>query len=190
MSAENHNSGARLASSATRQKRPRSQPHAPLLRDTEVAVIKAVAQGLLTKEIARSLGVCPRTVESRLGVAATTLAAANRSHLVALAIRAGIVAPLACSRLRDLTERELIVLHDLSHGLTAAMIADRHGIASVTVSARIRKAKTRTGAKTVWQLAALFASLETIGKPTRPRSLGPEGHRPAYPRIVPVPGLS
>jgi len=128
------------------------------LREDERAMIVAAANGRVTRQIASEFFVCERTVEYRLQEAAAALGAQNRPHLVAVAIRSGLVAPVASAKLSYLTERELLVVQALSEGLTIAAIASRVLIGESAVSARIKKAKLKSAAKTREQLAAMVAS--------------------------------
>lgn len=133
------------------------------LGDEKLAMIVAASRGQRTRDIARTFFVSQRTVEYRLREAAVSLAASNRPHLVAAAIRSGLVDPVPCSSLSRLTDRELLVVNALSAGLTLATIAEHLGVSRPTVSARIRRAKTKTGSKTTCELAALAASGELEG---------------------------
>jgi DNA-binding NarL/FixJ family response regulator len=130
------------------------------LRADELATVAAAAEGLRTREIAQRVYAAERTVEYRLGQAAIALGASNRAHLVATAIRNGLVAARPHSRVTVLTERELVVLEMLSHGLAVSAIAERIGVSAPAISARIRQAKLKTSCKTCSALAALFASYE------------------------------
>lgn len=55
-------------------------------------VLEGVAKGLGDKEIARRLGLSPRTVEMHVAGAIRALGARNRSEAVHRAVRAGLLA--------------------------------------------------------------------------------------------------
>lgn len=155
MSAENHSlAKARF----TAAEWPPLDVVRPALRDDERAMIVAAANGRVTRQIASEFFVCQRTVEYRLQEAAAALGAQNRPHLVAVAIRSGLVAPVASARLSYLTARELLIVQALSEGFTIAAIASQLPIGESAVSARIKNAKLKSAAKTREQLAAMVAS--------------------------------
>lgn len=61
------------------------------LTDREVNVVRLIADGLDTLEIARALSLSERTVKNVISGMTTRLNLRNRSHAVAYAMRAGVV---------------------------------------------------------------------------------------------------
>lgn len=61
------------------------------LRDREIAVLRLVAEGMDTAEIARRLAYSERTVKNILHDVTTRLELRNRSHAVAYALREGFI---------------------------------------------------------------------------------------------------
>ena len=69
------------------------QPEAAtaLLTDRECKVLRLIADGLGTREVAQDLSYSERTIKNILHDVATKLGARSRSHAVAHAVRAGII---------------------------------------------------------------------------------------------------
>jgi len=65
----------------------------PLLTNREIQVLNEVAEGLSNKQIARRLGISPKTVRNHLVSVYDKLRATNRTHAVMLAIRLGVQIP-------------------------------------------------------------------------------------------------
>ncbi|PTQ10321.1 hypothetical protein CLG96_13220 [Sphingomonas oleivorans] len=63
----------------------------PVLTPRERSIINLVASGMSAKEAAISLEIAPRTVEKHIDQARLKLRAKNRTHLVAMALSAGII---------------------------------------------------------------------------------------------------
>jgi DNA-binding NarL/FixJ family response regulator len=61
------------------------------LTDREVEVLRLVAEGLDTGEIARRLAFSERTIKSVLHDVTTRLQLRNRAHAVAFAVREGFI---------------------------------------------------------------------------------------------------
>ncbi|GGE12313.1 hypothetical protein GCM10011390_34340 [Aureimonas endophytica] len=59
----------------------------------ELACLKLLVMGRTNKEMARDLGLSPATVASYLQSVYQKLGSQNRTHAIALAIRAGIIDP-------------------------------------------------------------------------------------------------
>lgn len=57
----------------------------------QLEVLKLVADGLLTKQIAGKLGLSPRTVEAHRDSASKKLGALTSAHAVAIALRDGLI---------------------------------------------------------------------------------------------------
>jgi DNA-binding NarL/FixJ family response regulator len=72
--------------------RPRSQPS--LLTDRETEVLRLIADGLTTRDVAARLGISPRTVENYKQHMFTKLGVQSRAHAVAVASRLGFLGPL------------------------------------------------------------------------------------------------
>jgi len=69
--------------------------HGASLSPREIEVLKLVARGLSTDDVAARMSVVARTVQLHLDSARAKLGAANRQQAVALAIKAGFVTVLA-----------------------------------------------------------------------------------------------
>jgi LuxR family quorum-sensing system transcriptional regulator CciR len=63
----------------------------PTLSERQLACLKLVAEGRSSPEIARELGISPRTVDDYLAEACVKLGARNRVQAVAEAVRAGLI---------------------------------------------------------------------------------------------------
>jgi DNA-binding NarL/FixJ family response regulator len=61
------------------------------LNDRELAVLRLVAEGQSTREIARSLAYSERTIKNALHELTSRLGLRNRSHAVAYALRQGLI---------------------------------------------------------------------------------------------------
>lgn len=61
------------------------------LTDRETEVLRLVAAGMSAKETARELDIAPRTVERHLYHVRLKTRTSNRSHLVAHALREGLI---------------------------------------------------------------------------------------------------
>lgn len=66
-------------------------PTVPSLTPTQRSIVSMLADGKQRDEIAEEFGVTIRTVERRVEEAREKFLAKNRSHLVALCIRAGVI---------------------------------------------------------------------------------------------------
>lgn len=62
-----------------------------MLSARELQVVSLVARGLCSKDIARSLSISPKTVESYVEHARLKLNAHNRAHLIAVAVNEGLI---------------------------------------------------------------------------------------------------
>lgn len=56
------------------------------LTDRECEVLTMVSQGLSSKQVAARLGIAPRTVDTYIEHIRLKIGAANRSHMIALAV--------------------------------------------------------------------------------------------------------
>ncbi|MGC4935486.1 response regulator [Gordonia sp. DT30] len=65
-------------------------PDTPVLTDRETQVLREVAKGLSSKQIAGRLSISPRTVENHVGAALRKLQLANRVELARYAIEHGL----------------------------------------------------------------------------------------------------
>jgi LuxR family transcriptional regulator of spore coat protein len=63
----------------------------PLLTAREQQVLELVAQGLSAKEVAQEIEIAPRTVERHIENVRLKTRARNRTHMVTLALEAGIL---------------------------------------------------------------------------------------------------
>lgn len=61
------------------------------LTKREIEILKLVASGLSAKEAAKELLIAPRTVERHIDHIRLKTRARNRSHMVALALRQGLL---------------------------------------------------------------------------------------------------
>jgi DNA-binding CsgD family transcriptional regulator len=62
------------------------------LAERELQCVLAIAEGGTSKEIARTLGIAPNTVDKRILSASTKLGVIRRAALVAEAMRRGLIA--------------------------------------------------------------------------------------------------
>jgi len=65
----------------------------PALTAREQQVVGLVAQGLSAKEVAQEIEIAPRTVERHIENVRLKTRARNRTHMVTLALEAGILIP-------------------------------------------------------------------------------------------------
>lgn len=63
----------------------------PVLTRREVEILEYVTLGLSAKEVARQVAISPRTVERHVENVRLKLRAKNRTHMVACAVRAGLL---------------------------------------------------------------------------------------------------
>lgn len=61
------------------------------LTNRESEILRAIAQGLSAKEVAKQLQIAPRTVERHIDHIRLKTRTRNRSHMVAFAIANGLV---------------------------------------------------------------------------------------------------
>ncbi|AXB79748.1 response regulator transcription factor [Novosphingobium sp. P6W] len=61
------------------------------LTNRESEILRAIAQGLSAKEVAKQLNIAPRTVERHIDHIRLKTRTRNRSHMVAFAIANGLV---------------------------------------------------------------------------------------------------
>lgn len=130
----------------------------------QLQVIALTAQGLTNCEIATRLGVKPRTVKTRVGLALAASGARDRAGLVALACRAGqlqdvpqqVAGPVVLSR------RSLEVLAGIAAGLPNPLIAEGLWLSEDGVRSRVRRLLKVLGARDrahavliAWQLRIL-----------------------------------
>jgi DNA-binding NarL/FixJ family response regulator len=64
---------------------------APSWTDREVAVLRLLAQGMSTREVARALCWSERTIKNVVSDLTTRHGLRNRTHAVAVAVRTGVV---------------------------------------------------------------------------------------------------
>lgn len=65
--------------------------HLPALTSREMQVLTLVALGYSAKEVAHRCGIAFRTVETHLDTMRLKLRARNRTHMVAIAIKVGLL---------------------------------------------------------------------------------------------------
>ena len=63
----------------------------PVLTEKQREVVAALSRGLTDKQIAQAFGVSHRTVREHIDAARVRMDAANRPHVVAEAIRRGVI---------------------------------------------------------------------------------------------------
>ena len=63
----------------------------PVLTEKQREVVAALSRGLTDKQIAQAFGVSHRTIFDHVELAKKRLAASNRAHAVAEAIRRGVI---------------------------------------------------------------------------------------------------
>jgi NarL family two-component system response regulator YdfI len=83
-----------LAHAARGLQHPQRAARQGMLTEREKEVLLGVAQGERTKEIARRLGLTPRTVETYLTTIYTKLGVDSRTAAVVVALERGILSPL------------------------------------------------------------------------------------------------
>ncbi|GAB4071383.1 hypothetical protein GCM10028777_39410 [Angustibacter speluncae] len=66
-------------------------PASPVWSERELAVLRLLAQGLSTREVAKALCYSERTIKNVLYELTTRNGLRNRTHAVAVAVRAGVV---------------------------------------------------------------------------------------------------
>jgi two-component system nitrate/nitrite response regulator NarL len=79
------------------------------LTSREHDVLVAMAEGLSTKAIARRLGVALKTVENHKTRVYQKLGARSNAHAISMAIRLGLLQPVAAPATLDLRERALLL---------------------------------------------------------------------------------
>ncbi len=67
-----------------------TRPH-PSWSEREIAVLRLLAQGMSTREVARALCWSERTIKNVVYDLTTRHGLRNRTHAVAVAVRAGVV---------------------------------------------------------------------------------------------------
>ena len=65
----------------------------PVFTAREQQILELVAQGLSAKEVAQEIEIAPRTVERHIENVRLKTRARNRTHMVTLALEAGILIP-------------------------------------------------------------------------------------------------
>lgn len=65
--------------------------HVPTLTNRELQLLMLVALGYSAKEVANRCGIAFRTVETHLDTMRLKLRARNRTHMVAIAIKLGLL---------------------------------------------------------------------------------------------------
>lgn len=83
-------SGERMAAVATLPA-PEPSPAAPRLTPREREVLRLIAAGHTTREIAAALGISPKTVENHKQRIFARLGVQNQAHAVAIVMRAGML---------------------------------------------------------------------------------------------------
>jgi DNA-binding CsgD family transcriptional regulator len=63
------------------------------LTPRETTVLEMIVDGLPAREIAMRLGIAPRTVECHVDQLRLKTRSRNRTHMAAIAVHAGLVAP-------------------------------------------------------------------------------------------------
>ncbi|QTD55227.1 response regulator transcription factor [Parasphingorhabdus cellanae] len=63
----------------------------PMLTNREIEILEYVTLGLSAKEVARHIDISPRTVDRHVESARLKLRARNRTHMVACAVKAGLL---------------------------------------------------------------------------------------------------
>lgn len=95
---------------------PRFRVRSLALTETEARVLNLVAEGLLNCEIAARLTCSEQTVKNHVTATFRKLGAQNRTELVVIAARRGLID--ICG---DAKRSELALLHDLSDAMRTAL---------------------------------------------------------------------
>ncbi|NUR25857.1 MAG: helix-turn-helix transcriptional regulator [Catenulispora sp.] len=105
----------------------------------EIEVLTLIAAGSTKYEVARRLGIAPRTVASHMSRIYRALGARNAAHAVALAHGSGAISARLQSPPPYISRRERQVLAGLAHGLTSAQVAWCLSLSSETVKTHLQR---------------------------------------------------
>lgn len=164
------------------------------LSPRERQVVRAIAAGRTTKEIATQLGIAASTVDWHVANALGKLQAANRAEGVAVALRRGELSPAPADRLRDAarstagrwrTVAAAVVVAASVPFLVAGDVGPPRSPVDVTPAPRIEIAPAATSTPRATSSASSTASAvpDTTPQPTA----APAITSPAAPRGSPVP---
>jgi DNA-binding CsgD family transcriptional regulator len=105
----------------------------------EIEVLTLIAAGGTKYEIARRLGIAPRTVASHMSRIYRALGARNAAHAVALAHGSGAIPARLQGPPPYVSRRERQVLAGLAHGLTSQQVAWCLSLSSETVKTHLQR---------------------------------------------------
>jgi two-component system, NarL family, response regulator LiaR len=71
--------------------KPPRRPRSRKLTDRQLLVLRMIAQGRSTEEIARQLGVSANTIKKHVDLILLNLGAVNRTHAAVIAMREGLL---------------------------------------------------------------------------------------------------
>lgn len=131
-------------------------------------MLDLVADGLSSKEIARSLGIARTTARCHVQNVLTKLGVGSRAHAAALAHGTAADRSVAAHRFMNLTRRETEVLRALASGLGQREIAARLYLSPHTVRTHVQRLLAKLDVHSVLGALALArkAGLAPIEVPT------------------------
>jgi DNA-binding NarL/FixJ family response regulator len=145
-----HGTAVATAAPTTRPGDPRHR-----LTPRERQVLGLIADGLSSKEIARSLGIARATARCHVQNVLTKLGVASRVHAAALVHPTAADRPVAAHRFGTLTRRETEVLRALAAGLGQREIAARLHLSPHTVRTHVQRLLAKLDAHSVLGALAL-----------------------------------
>lgn len=114
--------------------------------ERELQVLRLVAAGQTREQIGVALGISPLTVKAHLGRVSKLVGASDRTHAVAIVIRAGLLeAPSPPGSVAPLGDRQVEVLQHASNGRTGRQTASAMYVSEDTVKTHMRRVFAKLG---------------------------------------------